>query len=233
MRVLVVEDQTDVGETLVDFLVELGHQPLLVRSAEAALGTLGTQRPDTIILDMHLPGMSGLEFLRLRPVRESGVPIVAVSGVATESQARECLRLGAIDFVAKPTPLERLKDVLAYLEPYARERRRAPQGQRANRRRSFRAAIELAVRVVEYNGSDWETASVDLSPFGIKLRAVPGVTPGHAARVAFTPADGGPELRLMSLLVRTDTAEHSFHFVNVTESEFQRLSRFVQGCPAS
>jgi len=82
-----------------------------------------TERPDAIIVDVNLPGMSGIEFLQLRPIRESGVPVVAVSGVATESQARECLRLGAVDFVGKPLPFERLQEVLTYLEPHALDRK--------------------------------------------------------------------------------------------------------------
>ena len=61
------------------------------------------------------PGMSGLEFVQLPPVRAAGIPVVAVSGVATEHQARECLRLGAADFIAKPVPLERLGEVLEVL----------------------------------------------------------------------------------------------------------------------
>src|SRR5436309_7092683 len=108
MRVLVVEDEPDLGDLLGDFLLDLGHHPLVVRSAEAALGKLQTERPDAIILDVHLPGMSGLDFLQLRLVRELGVPIVAVSGVATESQARECLHLGATDFVGKDRKSTRL-----------------------------------------------------------------------------------------------------------------------------
>ena len=139
MRVLVVDDEPDVGAVFRDFLLELGHEPLLVRSAEAALQTLETHRPDAIILDIHLPGLSGLDFLQLRPVRESGLPIVAVSGVATESQARECLRLGAIDFVGKPVAFERLGEVLAYIEPHALNRkldsaRRGPERRRAPHR---------------------------------------------------------------------------------------------------
>ena len=43
MRVLVVEDEPDVGDVFIDYLLELGHQPLLVRSAEAALGTLAVE----------------------------------------------------------------------------------------------------------------------------------------------------------------------------------------------
>jgi len=131
MRVLVVEDETDLGEVFRDFLSELGHQAVLVRSAEAALGKLQTERPDAIILDIQLPGMSGLDFMQLRPVRESGLPIVAVSGVVSESQARECLRLGALDFVGKPVPLERLHDVLFFLEPHAINRMRDDQARHA------------------------------------------------------------------------------------------------------
>jgi len=47
MRVLVVEDEEVLSEVFRDFLTELGHQPVVVRSAEAALGTLETERPDT------------------------------------------------------------------------------------------------------------------------------------------------------------------------------------------
>src|SRR5215475_13137344 len=123
MRVLVVEDEAPLGEVFRDFLAELGHDPVVVRSAEAALGTLERQRPDAIILDINLPGMSGLDFLQLRPVREAGLPIVAISGVATETQARECLRLGALDFVGKPVPLGRLNELLTVMEPHALSRR--------------------------------------------------------------------------------------------------------------
>src|SRR5512145_367574 len=102
MRVLIVEDEPDVGAVFHDFLLELGHEPVLVSTAEAALSRLETDRPDAILLDITLPGLSGLEFLQLRPVRTSGLPIVAVSGVATESQARQCLRLGALGFIGTP-----------------------------------------------------------------------------------------------------------------------------------
>ena len=81
MRVLVVEDQVDLGDVFRDFLVELGHHPLVVHTAEAALASLQTERLDAILLDVQLPGMSGIDFLQLRPVRALGVPIVAVSGV--------------------------------------------------------------------------------------------------------------------------------------------------------
>ena len=96
--------------------------------------------------------MSGLDFLQLRPVRDAALPIVAISGVATESQARECLRLGALDFVGKPVPLDRLNEVLTFLEPHALTRRRSESAQH-ERRRGPRAQIGFPVRIVEYKGT--------------------------------------------------------------------------------
>src|SRR5215510_6452145 len=149
MRVLVVEDQVDLGDVFREFLIELGHHPLVVHTAEAALASLKTECLDAILLDVQLPGMSGLDFLQLRPVRDLGVPIVAVSGVVNESQARECLRLGAADFMGKPVMLERLNEVLMFLEPHAMSRtdERATE---PDRRRSARARLAVPIRVHEY-----------------------------------------------------------------------------------
>src|SRR2546430_9143497 len=150
MRVLVVEDEPGLGDLLGDFLLELGHRPLVVRSAEAALAKLQTERPDAILLDVQLPGMSGLDFLQLRPVRELGVPIVAVSGVVNESQARECLQLGAADFMGKPVQLDRLNEVLTFLEPHAMSR--LASREQPNRRHSPRARLSIPVSLFEYGG---------------------------------------------------------------------------------
>jgi CheY-like chemotaxis protein len=229
MKVLVVEDELEVGSVFRDFLLELGHEPVLARSAEAALGSLESAKPDAIILDMNLPGMSGIDFLQLRPIRESGLPIVAISGVATEAQARECLRLGAVDFVGKPVPFDRLRAVLAYLEPHALFRLQAEAATRPERRRSPRAELTLPVRVTEYSGAEWETASVNLSPFGIKVRSTGTTQPGAAARLTFTPPDGGPPIQVMSLLVRHDHDGYAFYFVNLGVVEFERLSTLGGG----
>jgi CheY-like chemotaxis protein len=228
VRVLVVEDEEAVGDLFLDYLLELGHQPFLVRSAEAALSRLNTERPDAILLDVHLPGMSGVDFLQLRPIRESGVPIVAVSGVATENQARECLRLGALDFMGKPIRLERLGEVLEYLEPHALDRRLAVTEARVERRRSLRVPIRIPVLVAEYSGGEWYGTSMTLSPHGIKIKPREPVRPGGAAKLTFTLPDGREPLEVMSLLVRQDRDGHAFFFVNLTSIEFQRISDLVK-----
>jgi len=228
MRVLVVEDEIDVGDVFRDFLLELGHEPVVVRTAEAALGKLAHHQPHAIILDVNLPGMSGLDLLRSRPIRESGVPVVAVSGVATEHQARECLRLGAFDFVGKPVPFERLRDVLAHLEPHALYREQTAAGRDTERRRAPRARLRIPVRVLEYTGSEWEGTSSSLSAFGIRVRTTTPVKAGAAAKLSFLPPDGGPPLQVMSMLVRVDADSCVFYFVNLTGGEFDRLGALVE-----
>jgi len=228
MRVLVVDDEPDVGAVFRDFLAELGHEPLLVRSAEAALQTLETHRPDAIILDIHLPGISGLDFLQLRPVRESGLPIVAVSGVATESQARECLRLGAIDFVGKPVTFERLGEVLAYIEPHALNRKLDSVGRGPERRRAPRVRVTFPVQVTSYDGSECAGWAVDLSPFGLRVRTDGPIARGSAAKLAFAPPDGRGPMRVTALLVRVDGEGHAFYFVNLTHDDFQRLTEYAR-----
>jgi CheY-like chemotaxis protein len=227
MRVLVVEDEVPLGEVFRDFLAELGHDAIIVRSAEAALGTLEVQRPDAIILDINLPGMSGLDFLQLRPVRDAALPIVAISGVATESQARECLRLGALDFVGKPVPLDRLNQVLTYLEPHALTRRRS-ESARHERRRGLRAPTGFRVRIVEYKGTAWDGVCTELSATGMRVRSSALLVEGAAVKLLFTPPDGASPVEVISLVVRVDRDGAAFSFVHLANSEARRLSDIVQ-----
>lgn len=228
MRVLVVEDDADVAGVFRDFLLELGHEPVLVRSAEAALHRLETERPDAVILDIHLPGLSGLDFLQLRPVRDSGLPIVAVSGVATESQARECLRLGAFDFVGKPIAFERLGEVLAHVEPHALYRQHAAETRAPERRKATRVRVTFPVRLAAYDGAEWDGWASDLSPSGMRIRAGATLPAGTAVKLAFTPPDGQGPMRAMALLVRADAEGQAFRFINLSHDEFQRLTEFAR-----
>jgi hypothetical protein len=85
-------------------------------------------------------------------------------------------------------------------------------------------SLVLPVRVLEYNGAEWETFSMNVSQFGIKIRGAGDVHAGAAAKLSFTPPDGGVPIHVMSLLVRQDHDGYAFYFVNLTGTEFQRLS---------
>jgi CheY-like chemotaxis protein len=218
MRVLIVEDDPTVGEVLRDLCVELGHGADTVRSAEDALVRLGHTRPDLVLLDFRLPRMSGLDFLRLPLVRNSGIPIVVVSGIATDSQAQECLALGAAKFLAKPVPFEQLHSLLEWFE------RPAP---RPERRRAPRASVALPVRVRERDGTEWETTSIDVSVAAVKVRPVGMTRPGPTVELSFA-SNGDHTVEATSILLRIDSDGYVFYFLNLTDDHYERLTYLVR-----
>jgi len=226
MRIFVIDDEADVAETLGDIVVELGHQPSLLRTAEAALTALEREVPDAILLDIRLPGMDGLEFLRRRRPHEAAAPVIGISGVATDTEVWECLRLGALDFARKPLTL----DLLAALVLYVGAHRPGPDvggRRRAERRRSARARATVSVTVVEHGGTTWPSTSIDLSVFGMKLQPGPVARPAEHAQLSFTPPSGGPSLDLFAVLVREGPRGWVYRFVNLTAEQFARLQRLV------
>jgi CheY-like chemotaxis protein len=226
MRVLIVEDDERLAEIFRDFIGELGYQPIVVGSAEAALDALTSSRPDTILLDLRLPGMNGVEFLSLQPVRDSAVPVIVVSGVATEVEARACLKLGALDFIRKPVTLERLGQVLDYLRPFALARQQASQRQ-TERRPAARAAVKLGVRITASKGA-LDGTCTELSSTGMKARVGQRLRPGQAVKLQFALADGGPPIDVVSLVVRVDPEGAAFWFLDLLAPEADRINSFVE-----
>lgn len=88
-------------------LARHGHRVHIARDAESGLKAFRKHRPDAVLLDLVLPGVGGLEFLR--QIRsESQVPVVLVSGrISSENRARG-LKFGAHDFLHKPFTIPHL-----------------------------------------------------------------------------------------------------------------------------
>jgi DNA-binding response OmpR family regulator len=233
MRVLIVEDDRSVGSVLQDFLLELGHESELVLSAEGALDRLHQNRPDLILLDFRLPGMNGLDFLQQQQVKDSRIPVIVVSGIASEVQVDACLRLGAIEFVAKPIAFEHLQRILLTLEPQVLAREVATTRRSSDRRRTPRARVELPVRVRDARGSEWETTSVDLSAGGIKVRPAGQDHPVASVEISFASPGADERFDVSSLLVRVDLDGFVFHFANLTQEQLERLTLLVRRLAAS
>lgn len=226
MKFLVVTPDDTLATLIRDVVVKRGHEPLRVPTADAACAILGAEPPAGVLLDISLPGMSGLDFLQLPVVQNAGAPTVVISGLITDVQAREALRLGAIDSVSEPACLDLVHEVLAYLEVRAGQTESVDPS--VDRRRSPRPAIALPIRVVESKGLEWQGISVNLSTFGVKVRPHAPVTPGASVRLQFTLPDDDMPLFVLAQLVRTEGAEHVYRFVNLTRTEFQRLHDLVQ-----
>ncbi|MES1991449.1 MAG: response regulator [Pseudomonadota bacterium] len=116
-RVLVVEDNPDLGDLLFTFITAAGHQVTLRGSSLDALDTLNEQSFDLIITDMFMPDRDGLEILRAAKHLSPDTPVLAMSGgsrLLPTFDPLSCARqLGA--FATLPKPFRR-SELLAAIE---------------------------------------------------------------------------------------------------------------------
>lgn len=101
--VAVVEDEEALNRTMAALLEHAGHRVRRYASGEALLeeGDFFGES-DCVLLDINLPGMSGLDFLRLIQDREDAPAVVVLTGAGDVPTAVEAMRLGAVDFIEKP-----------------------------------------------------------------------------------------------------------------------------------
>jgi two-component system cell cycle response regulator DivK len=101
MRLLIVEDSELNRELLVQIFEER-YDLLLASDGPAAVRVAAAARPDLILMDIGLPGMSGLEAVRAIRARAPEVPIIAVSSHVMPGDRERAIEAGCDDFVAKP-----------------------------------------------------------------------------------------------------------------------------------
>ena len=100
-RVLVVDDDPALAEMLGIVLRSEGFLPSFVADGERALGAFRDTRPDIVLLDLMLPGMSGIDICRAIRA-ESGIPIVMLTAKSDTVDVVLGLESGADDYVVKP-----------------------------------------------------------------------------------------------------------------------------------
>jgi DNA-binding response OmpR family regulator len=105
--ILVVDDEPTLRETLVEALESEGFRVVSAATGPEALERFRSDRPDLVLLDLMLPGMSGIEVCRIIR-RESGIPIVMLTAKDAEIDKVVGLELGADDYVTKPFSLREL-----------------------------------------------------------------------------------------------------------------------------
>ncbi|HEY6539522.1 MAG TPA: response regulator transcription factor [Ktedonobacteraceae bacterium] len=100
-RILIVDDEVEIVRALQRSLTAHGFEVFAAYSGEEALEAVAHFRPDVMVLDLGLPGMSGLDVCR--EVRaQSNLPIIVLSVKDTERDKVQALDLGADDYVSKP-----------------------------------------------------------------------------------------------------------------------------------
>ncbi len=148
-RILVVDDEIEIMRALQRILAAHGFEVFAASSGEEALDAIIQHRPDLMVLDLGLPGISGLEVCKL--VRaQSNLPIIVLSVKDTERDKVLALDLGADDYVSKPFSMN---EVLARIRVALRHAAQVGSGTEP----IFTAGplkVDFAQRLVQVNGKD-------------------------------------------------------------------------------
>ena len=171
-RLLLVEDDPTLRQALAFSLTREGYEVAAVADGEAALDAARSERLDLVLLDVMLPGMSGVEVLRV--LRRDGVttPVIILSAKGDEIDRVVGLKVGADDYVAKPFSRPEL---LARIEAVLRRQRREPEGEEDREELTFGPLrIDVARREVTV-----DEAPVHLTTKEFDLLAHMAASPGR------------------------------------------------------
>lgn len=106
--VLIIEDDATFGATLQRALKRRGHPAQAAATPEAALALVRSQPPDWIVLDLNLGGASGLGLIPALRELAPAARIVVLTGYASISTAVDAIKLGAVQYLAKPVDVDTL-----------------------------------------------------------------------------------------------------------------------------
>ena len=155
-RILVVEDDLTVAEVVVDYLRHAGLEPRHAVDGRTALEIAAAWWPDLVVLDLMLPGVSGLEVCRLLRAAQHGqapLPVIMLTALGEESDRVLGLESGADDYVTKPfSPREltlRVQAVLRRAEAQAAAATPPPV-------RSGRLEVDVAARRARLDARELE-----------------------------------------------------------------------------
>ena len=166
-RILVVEDEDVIRETLRYNLAREGYQVIEAATGPDALSRARAERPDLILLDVMLPGLSGLEVCRVLR-RESSTPILMLTARGTEVDKVVGLQLGADDYVTKPFSFNEL---LARITALLRRSDMSARPAGAPEIEDFGGfRIDRAARTVHLEGAELRLAPKEFDLLSLLLR---------------------------------------------------------------
>jgi two-component system alkaline phosphatase synthesis response regulator PhoP len=150
-RILVAEDDPDIGNLLEHYLKKAGFLATIITSGRDVMPQVKRDTPDLVVLDLMLPGLDGLQLCRAirADANTAAIPIIMLTAKAEESDRIIGLELGADDYITKPfSPNEVVARIKALL-------RRAHRAAPADNRLSYGGlSVDLDRHIVKINGDE-------------------------------------------------------------------------------
>src|SRR5438093_111920 len=193
LRVLVADDESRLRELLVRELGRKGHEVEGVGDGEAALARLRERAYDVVILDMKMPRKEGIEVLRELGAFPEHPQVIVMTGFQEVATAVEAMKLGAYDYLTKPTKIEELEVVV---------RKAAEKGQLLRDNQALRAHAPGAA---PFSGILTKSARMHEV-----LRVVDRVAPTDSSVLVLGESGTGKELVARAIHERSARAERPF-----------------------
>ncbi|MEQ9407402.1 MAG: sigma-54 dependent transcriptional regulator [Fuerstiella sp.] len=105
INLLLVEDEDDFRETTARWMVRKGHNVAEAANAQEALASFERQHFDVAVVDMNMPGISGIELLQRMKSADIDTEVIILTGQGTVDSAVQAMKMGACDYLTKPFPL--------------------------------------------------------------------------------------------------------------------------------
>jgi len=106
-KILVVDDEAIVRESLQDWLADAGYQVLTAENGPGALDVIEKEKPSIMIADLVIPGMDGIELMKRAKAQQPGIEVVIITAYASIPTAIAAMKEGAYDYIEKPFCPER------------------------------------------------------------------------------------------------------------------------------
>ena len=111
-KILVVDDEKSITSSFEKVFKEEGYEVFPVQSAEEALTFLKSKKVDVAVMDIRMPGLSGIEALSKIKAIDPKLPVILMTAFGTTDSAIEAMRLGAFDYIVKPFEVPAVKALI-------------------------------------------------------------------------------------------------------------------------
>ncbi|MBN1187340.1 MAG: response regulator [Bacteroidales bacterium] len=111
-KILIIDDSSTNVLLLQDILEEFGYEAVIKSDSKEALKCVPKEMPDLILLDIMMPGLSGLKFLEKISQMDKikSIPVIMVTAKNDNESKQKAKELGAVDYIVKPISVEDIID---------------------------------------------------------------------------------------------------------------------------
>jgi len=211
-KLLLIDDEEDVRYSLQRIFDAADVELAAAASGEEGLKVIPKFKPDLVLMDVRMTGMSGLETLRKIRATDPKLPVILMTAYGTTQTAIEAMKLGAYDYLLKPFDIPKLKEVIA---------------------NAFKAARDMK-QVVSYEplleSEDYELGVIGRSgPMQQVFKLVGQVSATDATALITGESGTGKELVARAIYHHSDRAQQPFLAVNCAAIPEQLLESELFG----